>query len=240
MSRVLIVFAKEPVIGTVKTRLKGCFSDTDLTRLYKAFVKDTLAIAHKTRNTRKILACYSIRTPLPRLYPSTIELISGMGKIRKPLYLKSVSAGFDLIEQKGRTLGDRIHNAFVYAHRSNSKRTVIIGTDSPTLPPRIIEKAFKVLSRKEIVIGPSVDGGYYLIGMKEPCAEIFKRVRWSSASVLKKTLANVKSLGKTTALLEEWYDVDDREGLERLKLHLRTLKNKNIAGNTRRFLKGGQ
>lgn len=237
MSRTLIVFAKEPLPGAVKTRLKSCFPETDLTRLYKAFIKDTLAIAHKTRNTKMILAFSSIRTPPLRLYPSTIELISGMCKITKPLYLESVGAGFELIEQKGRTLGDRMHNAFVYAHNNKSNKTVIIGTDSPTLPADMIEKAFRALSRKDVVIGPSVDGGYYLIGLKAPCAEIFNGVRWSSASVLKKTLDNAQSLGKTTALLEEWYDVDDRLSLKRLQDDLRKSTRAGFADHTRMALK---
>jgi len=213
----LIVFAKEPVPGTVKTRLRSCFSDEGLVRLYKAFVKDTLAIVNETRRTRKILAFSSMEAPH---------------------FLRSVSNGFELIKQKGRTLGDRMHNAFLYDARENkSKKTVIVGTDSPTLPPRMIEKAFRALSRKDVVLGPSVDGGYYLIGMKEPCAGIFKGICWGSASVFKKTLDNATALGKTTALLDEWYDVDDRDGLQRLKTHLEALKNKNIARNTRKFLK---
>ena len=219
MNRALIVFAKEPVLGTVKTRLRGCFSDEDLGRLYKAFVKDTLAVASNIRRSRKVLAFSSQQAPQ---------------------FLKSVNSGFEMVEQRGRSLGDRMHNAFIYAHESKSKKIVIIGTDSPTLPPSMIEKAFKELSRKDVVLGPSVDGGYYLIGMKVPCAAIFQGVRWSSASALKKTLNNAKVLGKTTALLDEWYDVDDRDGLQRLKSHLELVKSKNIALNTRKFLKGGK
>jgi len=216
MNRALIVFAKEPVNGTVKTRLKGCFAMDDLTLLYKAFVKDMLAVAHAVKNTRKILAFASEGTPQ---------------------YLKSVGTGFEMIEQGGATLGDRMHNAFVYAHKKNSKQTVIIGTDSPTLPTRLIEKAFSALRRKDVVIGPSTDGGYYLIGMKEPRKGIFKGVRWSSASVLKKTLDNAGSLGMTTAILDEWYDVDDSLSLKRLLEDLSEPKNAGNAKHTRQALK---
>jgi rSAM/selenodomain-associated transferase 1 len=216
MTRTLIVFAKEPIKGAVKTRLRNCFSDADVIRLYKAFVKDTLAVSNDVRSIRKILAFSSQQVPR---------------------FLKSVNCGFEMIEQRGATLGDRMHNVFVYAHKSKSKKTVIIGTDSPTLPPRLIEKAFSALRRKDVVIGPSTDGGYYLIGMKEPRRGIFKGVKWSSVSVLKKTLDNAGSLGMTTALLDEWYDVDDSLSLKRLLEDLCDPKNAGNAKHTRQALK---
>lgn len=215
MSSALIVFAKEPVNGNVKTRLRDCLPERDRTRLYKAFVEDTLILARKVKDAKKILAFASDRNPR---------------------YLKSVATGFEMVKQKGRTLGDRMYNAFIYAHESKSRKTVIIGTDSPTLPSALVEKAFKALSRMDIVIGPSIDGGYYLIGMKEPCAHIFKGVRWSSASVLKQTLNKARSLGMTTELLKEWFDVDDYASLRRLKRELTEGKNLNIARNTRAVL----
>lgn len=215
MNRTLIVFAKEPANGMVKTRLRSCFSDADLIRLYKAFVKDTLAVINDIRNARKILAFSSQSSPR---------------------FLKSVAGGFEMIEQRGRTLGDRMYNAFVYAHESKPGKTVIIGTDSPTLPSTLLGKAFKALTRRDMVIGPSIDGGYYLIGMKEPCADIFKGVRWSSSSVLKQTFNKARSLGMTTELLEKWHDVDDYGSLRRLKIELTEEKNSNIARNTREVL----
>lgn len=216
MSRTLIVFAKEPVAGRVKTRLKSCFADAKLARLYKAFVEDTLVIAKETRCQRKILAFASARAPC---------------------FLRSVGNSFELIEQRGRTLGERMHNAFVYAKENESKKTVIIGTDSPTLSSSLIEKAFKKLERHDVVLGPSFDGGYYLIGMKELCPDLFKGIRWSSCDVTRRTLQNAKRIGRRVALLDEWYDVDGREGLERLKKHLKTVRRKGFAENTRRFLK---
>lgn len=215
MNRTLIVFAKEPVPGMVKTRLKSCFSDADLTRLYKAFVKDTLAIANKTRNTKKVLAFSSDRIPR---------------------FLERISGGFEMIEQRGRTLGDRMHNAFVYARENRSKKTVIIGADSPTLPLSMIEKAFRALSRKDVVLGPAIDGGYYLIGLKAPCVNIFKGVHWSSSAVMRRTLRNAKGLGKTVVLLNQWYDVDDCVDLRRLRMELTKEENLNIAQNTRAVL----
>lgn len=216
MSRVLIVFAKEPIHGRVKTRLNGCFLDVDLVRLYKAFVKDTLTIARKVRGTKKILAFSSVGYPR---------------------FLKTISVGFELIEQEGRNLGERMFNAFVYAREIGAEKTVIIGTDSPTLPRGTIEKAFKTLDRKDMVLGPSFDGGYYLIGMKNPCRKIFNGIRWSSSAVLRKTINNAKATCKETALIDEWYDIDDRKGLDRLRRCLSVTTCRKFAKNTKKFLK---
>lgn len=216
MSRVLIIFAKEPQSGMVKTRLKSCFTDEGLVQLYKAFVKDTLSITRQVSCRKKVLAFSSSSAPR---------------------YLKNISRGFELVRQNGKDLGTRMHNAFVYAQENKSKNTVIMGTDSPTLPAGFVKEAFKKLDEHDLVLGPCFDGGYYLIGMKEPCLDLFKDVRWSSSSVLDKTLCNAKRLGKTTALLAEWYDVDDYPGLSRLINHLEG--NKNIAVHTRRILSQG-
>ncbi len=213
--RALIVFAKEPVPGKVKTRLKGRFSDEDRVRLYRAFVKDTLAVSRMIKNTRTILAFSSAKTPH---------------------ILNSMADGFEMVKQKGDSLGERMYNALLYARERGSSQTVIIGTDSPSLGRRMIERAFQALTRKDVVIGPCVDGGYYLIGMKEPCEEIFQGVAWSTASVLKNTLDNTRLLKKTTMLLKEWYDVDDASGLKRLREDLRKSKDKDFAAHTKSFL----
>lgn len=215
MSRTLIVFAKEPVLGTVKTRLKNCFSDRQLLGLYKAFVKDTLDIARNVRCKKRFLAFSSLTDPR---------------------YLKSIGSDFELIEQRGRNLGQRMHNAFVYTKNGKPEKSIIIGTDSPTLPVKFIEKAFKRLDRHDLVLGPSSDGGYYLIGMKEPSSGVFKGMRWGSSGVLGNTLTAAKKLGKTTALIDPWYDVDNHTGLLRLKINLKKDKNNN-ARHTKSFLK---
>lgn len=216
MSCALIIFAKEPAAGMVKTRLKSCFTNAGLLRLYKAFVKDTLAIARQVPCRKKILAFASSAAPR---------------------YLKNIGRDFVLIKQIGKDLGTRMYNAFAYAREIKSKKTVIIGTDSPTLPAGFIKKAFKELEEYDLVLGPSFDGGYYLIGMKEPCFAILKSIRWGAPDVLNGTLKNARKLCKTAVLLDEWYDVDDCCGLSRLKSYLAKEKNRDIAKYTRKVLK---
>jgi hypothetical protein len=185
------VFAKEPEPGKVKTRLKSSCTDKELLELYRMFVMDMLDMARQVCCEKKIVA-----------YLSKSE----------PRYLKSISEDFDLIKQRGRNLGERMHNAFLYSKKIKAAKTVIIGSDSPALPVKFIEKAFERLDEHDLVLGPSFDGGYYLIGMKKPCFGIFKDIQWSASSVLIETLTKAKVLRKKIALLDEWFDVDDCGG----------------------------
>lgn len=216
MKRCLIVFAKEPEKGRVKTRLADCLSGAERLNLYKAFLKDTVRLARKIRCETRILA-----------YASN----------KNPVYLKKVAANFVFYKQRGKGLGMRIHNAFKFASKNNAdtQKTVLIGSDSPLLPANYIKKAFQELERKDVVLGPADDGGYYLVGLKKPCLGLFKGIKWSSAQVLKSTIKNIKSREKSFSFLDRFYDVDICASLSRLRQDLR--KQKNTAPWTRRFLK---
>lgn len=215
MNNCLIIFAKEPEKGKVKTRLLGHLSEGRCLKLYKAFLKDTLELAKPLKRIDRVLAHDSLSN--------------------KPRYLKQIAHSFTFYKQIGKNLGQRMHNAFQFAQKMNSNKAVIIGSDSPNLPVKYIKDAFRRLDRNDIVLGPSHDGGYYLIGLKQPCAEIFRGVKWSSETVLKKTVKNSLKLNKKIALLHKWYDVDDSIGLIRLRCDLR--KEKKAAPWTRKLLK---
>ncbi len=194
MKTCLIIFAKEPEAGRVKTRLTGYIDNDKIVDLYKGFIKKTIDMANKIESDRKILA---------------------YDYFGEPEFLNSVKDEFSFFEQDGSDLGEKMHNAFLYAERSGSDATVIIGTDSPDLPFEYINDAFLRLSEKDVVIGPAIDGGYYLIGVRKPDPDIFKDVEWSSNKVLGRTLKNIKNAGKVVSLLDEWYDIDTPEDLER-------------------------
>ncbi len=215
MKRTLIIFAKEPEKGKVKTRLKKYFSEPQLLNLYKAFLKDTSQIADKVDCEEKILA---------------------FAATKKPRYLKQVARDLKLYRQKGRDLGQRMYNAFVHTKDKRAGKTIIIGSDSPTLPAIIINRAFWKLDKCDVVLGPSIDGGYYLIGLKEPCSGLFKGVIWSSDQVLNETRKRARQLNKKVAMLDKWYDVDDSKTLARLIHDLGMKKHRHAAGWTRRFL----
>lgn len=216
MKNCLIVFAKEPKKDKVKTRLQGYLSKTQCVNLYKAFLRDTLALVNKVSCGYKILAYESCG--------------------RTPRYLKRIASRCIFYKQEGDDLGERMHNACKFAKKAGASKMVIIGSDSPTLPAASIKKAFGLLGRADVVLGPSLDGGYYLIGLKSPCAGLFKGITWSSPTVFKDTIRNAQKLRKRVALLDRRYDIDEVNDLFRLKDDLSEIKNKSVALWTRKFM----
>ncbi|NQU94655.1 MAG: glycosyltransferase [Candidatus Omnitrophica bacterium] len=211
----LVIFAKEPKKHDIKTRLSSFLSDTDRVDLYKAFLKDTVNLAKSVKCDRRIMA-YDSRS-------------------KNPGSLKKIAPRFKFYRQKGKDLGRRMHNAFRNASKDEDSKTLIIGSDAPNLPSDLVKKAFRKLEKNDLVLGPSRDGGYYLIGLKKPCGALFSNIKWSSQEVLGDTLKKAKRLKKKVALLDKWYDVDTPLELFRLVRDLK--KNKKSAKWTRRFLK---
>lgn len=216
MKNCLIIFAKEPKKGRVKTRLLEYLSETQCVNLYKAFLKDTLALAERIACELKILA-YDSR-----------------GK--SPGYLKKIAPRYTFYKQKGDSLGERMHNAFKFAKDAGASKMVIIGSDAPIVPASSIKKAFGVLARADLVVGPSLDGGYYLVGLKSPCAGLFKGIIWSSPTVFKDTIKKAQKLKKRAALLGKRYDIDEVRDLFRLKKDLSKLKDRSAARWTKKFM----
>jgi len=144
----LIVFAREPKDGNVKTRLCRDLPHATVTRLYKAFVKDVLKIALDTKCDERFIYYAGSSSSIP--------------------FLRRLSNGFHLKKQRGQDLGERMYRAFVYCRKKNFDRIVIIGTDCLTLTSRDIEMALKKLNSYDCVLGPAQDGGYYLIALKSP------------------------------------------------------------------------
>lgn len=201
----LIIFAKTPVKGRVKTRLQKNLSQTNVLKLYKGFLLETVHQAKKIKNCKRIIACYPDEN-----HP----------------YLKTLAKkfGFQLIKQHGRDLGERMKNAITDSLHDGYKKAVIIGCDSPTLPKEYIQEAFYVLNKKNLVIGPSCDGGYYLIGVRGAALPIFNNIKWGTKDVLKETLKRIpKKILPSFHLLPFWYDIDTKDDLEFLILHKRIL-----------------
>lgn len=120
-----------------------------------------------------------------------------------------------LIPQKGKDLGEKLHNAVIYLYERLYRKIVLIGADSPDLPMVYITEAFLRLDSFEVTIGPSEDGGYYLIGMKRPADYLFKDMPWGSPEVLGRTINILKKQKIPYSLLPEWYDIDNLEALKR-------------------------
>jgi hypothetical protein len=192
IKRCLIIFAKEPREGRVKTRLLSVLTQKQSLDLCKAFVRDTLDIVRKVKTDQRIVA---------------FDCDEGA-----PAFLKKMAPDFLMMKQKGRTLGDRLHNAFL-SQAGTGKKIVIIGSDAPTLPAKRIEDAFIKLKKADLGLGPAFDGGYYLVGLEKPRKRLFQGIRWSSSGVLRQTVVKAKKIGLSVGLLKEWYDVDDRKSL---------------------------
>lgn len=121
-----------------------------------------------------------------------------------------------LLAQRGDTLGERMHHAFASLFARGYSSVVMVGSDLPTLPPAYVVQAFTRLRDGSVVIGPAVDGGYYLIGLRAPSPALFTSIPWSTRDALSTTLAAAEREGLPVSLTPEWYDVDDRDDLRRL------------------------
>jgi len=201
LKKALILFAKAPRPGVVKTRLQPDLSPLEAAELYRAFILDLLKATSRLKGLCRILACD------PTQKAPFFQALADQEKLK-------------LINQKGRNLGERMKNAIVTANRMGLGRVVIIGTDSPTLPVALIRKAFKLLDRNDLVLGPSQDGGYYLIACSKLISGIFQGISWGTDQVLSATMKKVVREKIKCELLPFWYDVDTVQDLRFLKDHL--------------------
>ncbi len=197
MDNVLIMVAKEPVPGLTKTRLCPPFTPVGAAGLYCCLLLDTLALMSRVEVADHTIAYTPDKA--------------------QPYFEKLAPNGFRLVPQQGADLGERLANALRYHFELGFQRVVIMNSDGPTLPLACLEEAFSELDRADITLGPSHDGGYYLIGMKRLYPELFQGIAWSTERVIPQTLAACHRLGLTVHQLPEWYDVDTEADLKRLR-----------------------
>ena len=192
--RCLLFFIKNPEKGKVKTRLASAIGGEMAVKLYKRFLLEMLFTLN--RGTFLFYLCYSPESPLS-------DLRDWLGD--QYLYMP----------QSGENLGERMKNGFAEAISMNFRRVVLIGSDIPDLPLAFIEEAFTSLREKDVVIGPSFDGGYYLIGFKDKTfsARAFEGIPWSTESVFEKTIKVLKQEGLTVHTLRPLRDIDTVEDL---------------------------
>jgi rSAM/selenodomain-associated transferase 1 len=124
----------------------------------------------------------------------------------------------DVIAQRGSDLGERLTHVFEDVFRLGMDSVVVIGSDLPDLPPRLIRHALTALhgTGDHVVLGPAADGGYYLIAMNHPHPALFRGIEWSTNAVLDQTLDAARASGVQVSLLDRWSDVDSAADLERL------------------------
>ncbi|MBI2505897.1 MAG: TIGR04282 family arsenosugar biosynthesis glycosyltransferase [Candidatus Latescibacteria bacterium] len=218
MSSCAILFAKAPRPGKVKTRLLGCCTPEEAAALYRGFLLDSAALLRASAAELKVVAC---------------EPPAAQGE------LAALLGGEDLVfvPQPQTDLGSRLDQLFGWAFDQGMQRVLALGSDSPSLPATCIDEALQLLTQREVVIGPSTDGGYYLIGLRQRTAALFTGIAWSTGRVLAQTLEGLgdRSLG----LLPPWYDVDTPQDAGLLKVHLEALARAGSAdgAHTRRVLR---
>lgn len=197
MNKGLIIFAREPLPGKVKTRLAQDIGDEAAAGLYAAMLGDVLVKAASLDDVRTLLF-WSLETSGIKCNLAFPEL--------------------QMFEQQGTTLGERMAEAFETAFKNGIEACCIIGSDSPDLPAEYIRQAFEWLeqNRADVVFGPAEDGGYYLLGLRNICQELFRDIPWSTAAVLESSLKQAEKAGLRTALLPTWYDLDELKDLLRL------------------------
>lgn len=210
----LIVVVKEPVPGSTKTRLCPPLAPQTAAEFYRCLMLDTFALLTRL----EFADCIVAYTPASaRSYFETLA-----------------PSGFRLVPQSGADLGERLDNALTHHLDLGYRRAVIMNSDGPTLPLAYLEEAFLGLDTADITLGPGHDGGYYLIGMKQPHPDLFRGIAWSTENVIPQTLAICRRLGLAVHLLPEWYDVDVAGDLDRL--HRDLARDPDSAPRTWSFL----
>ena len=191
----LLVVAKQPAPGQTKTRLCPPLKPKQAAELYDCFLRDTLAAIRGVPGVQRVIG----------FLPEDAEA-----------YFQQLAPDMGLVCQRGASLGERLDNLLTGALANGSRSAVVMDSDSPTLPAAYISQAFQLLKAADVVLGPTRDGGYYLIGLKQPQPHLLRRVQMSTPRVLEDTLALAKASGLVVSLLPAWYDVDTIADLHHL------------------------
>lgn len=192
-----MIFAKNPEIGKVKTRLARTIGDKKALMIYLKLLEHTHAVADRVFADKAIF------------YSEKVQDFDILDYYKFPKFL-----------QKGNDLGDKMERAFGQAFGQDYEKVVIIGSDCFELSTEIIEDAFTALDEHNVVIGPAQDGGYYLLGMDRHYPHLFKSKNWSTEDVFLDTLLDVKKLKLSYNILPTLNDVDEEKDLGELRKHL--------------------
>lgn len=182
----IIVFQKNPQPGKVKTRLAAGLGEEAAYKIYLLLLERTFK--ELATFDSAVIVYYSDFLPETNSFTGRLERI-----------------------QRGQDLGERMKNAFEETFSMGYEKVVIIGTDCPELTSSHLIKAFQKLDKSELVIGPAADGGYYLLGMKTYCANLFHQIEWSTSKVLNQTLQKASDCGLSVSFLPILHDIDKKE-----------------------------
>lgn len=209
----LIVFVKNLIPGTVKTRLAKDIGQDMAMEVYKELVSYTSEVTDKVKDTDRVV-----------YYSQYVELWDFFNDEK---YQKSL--------QEGKDLGQKMLNAFYDAFENGYLKAVLIGSDTPDLSKKIIMEAFKQLDDHDVVVGPAEDGGYYLIGMKDAHKELFEDKTYSHDKVLEELLEAAEDKGLKVAQLETLFDLDTKADMKKAGIEIVTEEEDDLGDSAGDF-----
>ncbi len=192
--------AKAPRAGTVKTRLAQSFPDSDVTDFYRCLLQDTIALALSLGTVDVAIMC-------PAADVDDLADIAG-DSVR-------------IVPQKGGGLAAGLTSVFAHFTANGLERVIAFNSDTPHLPPSILQNAFDALAASELVVGPTHDGGYYLVGAKASHPALFNGDGMGTGTALQRLMQRANELRLSVRLVEPFYDIDVAADLDRLAAELR-------------------
>jgi hypothetical protein len=198
--RVLVIMAKAPRPGAVKTRLAPSLSAAAVIDFYLCLLDDTLALARSLRDVEVAIMC-------PESDVSELAHLSG--------------SKASVVAQKGEGLAAGLTSVFAHFTQDHPRRVIAFNSDSPHLPRSILEGAFETLAEHDLVVGPTHDGGYYLVGAKASHPTLFAGDGMGTSSALERLLSRAQALGLSVGFADRFYDIDVADDLTRLAEELR-------------------
>jgi rSAM/selenodomain-associated transferase 1 len=212
----LVLFAKAPVLGAVKTRIAADRGEKDALALYTAFLLDIAEMAGAWRAER-VAVDQNRRLAIYAAPDADDPILAEVAR----------RSGARTETQVEGDQSTKLRACFEAEFQRGARTVCVIGADTPTLPVHMIDEAFRALLWERVVLGPTFDGGYWLVGSQRRAPEMFNDIPWATPAVLVRSLAKLRGLGIEPHLLPFWYDVDEVSDLERLAWHVRTLREPN-------------
>lgn len=209
----VVVFARLPQRGKVKTRLAASLGTAEALALHTACLQSTARLAAS--------------------FPASIEkrlyFTGPPAAARRAARRLGLPESLTINTQRGETLGERLSNALSGLLAEGCQRVVFLGSDSPTLPRERIQRALRALEKHDAVIGPARDGGYYLIGARGLWPEMFRGIAWGTDRAFRQTVERLRRARRRIALLPAWYDVDRLEDLDTLARDVRRSRARHLS-----------
>jgi len=198
--RVLVIMAKAPRTGEVKTRLTPRLSPEAVVNFYDCLLGDTLALARSLGNVEVAIMCPAADVS------GLVQLAGNRARV---------------VAQQGEGLAAGLTSVFAHFAEGHQRRTIAFNSDSPHLPRSVLEHAFETLGAHDVVVGPTHDGGYYLVGAKTSHPSLFASDGMGTSSALERLLTRARTLALSVGFAASFYDIDVPEDLTRLAQELR-------------------